>query len=127
MSELFNVPVSIEDTVRDVAAYKQATKTAINGVRMLGPHIANQVGALLELSGVDEAAAESISDDVFRKSSEIAEHLQAINLALTSIGGKVAYAYQAYEENNAKRKTTARTAGVTRSSAGGAGSKALNV
>ncbi len=117
MPESFDVPTSIEETVHQIQALKGATKAAINGTRMLGPHIANQVAALLTLAGEDETVAESISDDVWQRASKIAESLQAIHLELIGIGGKVAYAYQKNEENNAKRKTAAARTGVRNTAA----------
>jgi hypothetical protein len=125
MSGAFEVPTTIEETVREIHGLKAATKTAINGTRLLGPHIANQVAALLTLAGEDETAAEAISDTIWQSASKIAEHLQSISLELAAVGAKVAYAYEKNEENNAKRKTTAAKAGVRASST--AASKNLSV
>lgn len=108
----FKAPESIEETVREVAGLKAATRVAIRGAMLLGPAISNQVAALYELAGYDEGTADVMAAGITARANTVAELLEQIRQELTAVGQTVAAAYQVHEEYEAKRKVTAAKAGV---------------
>jgi hypothetical protein len=121
----FTVPDTIEETVAQIVGLKGATRTAIGGARVLGPHIANQVAALYELAGMDESTADAMADGIRNRAAGIEEQLEIIRQELASIGGMVATAVRAHEEHEAQRKVTAAKAGTRTRSTSSSGT--LNV
>lgn len=112
----FSPASDIEGTVKDLIALKGGCRQAIGGARVLGPHIANQVQALYELAGADENSADAMADGIRARAQGIEEHLEAVRQELAAIGGMVARAVEAHQENEARRKVTAAKAGARTSS-----------
>lgn len=108
----FKAPDSIEETVREIAGLKAATRVALRGADLLGPAIANQVAALYELAGYDEGTADVMAAGIRGRANTVRELLEQIRQELTAVGQTVAAAYQVHEEYEAKRKVTAAKAGV---------------
>lgn len=112
MSNTFTPPADIEGTVSEIMSLKAGVRTAIGGTRVLAPHVANQVAALYELAGVDEATADTMADGIRTRGNAIEELLEQVRNELAAIGGIVATAVRAHDESEAKRKVTASKAGT---------------